>query len=176
MVGFVGANAKIKILFVGIFPSSPCGSTVTSLWLCRLFGVHPFLHLLIPGRRIDRMTVTWFQVSPPRGVLMPRSVSSSARAKGLAPHRFEDRPEIGITGRCGFGDHLADFGVAENDAASPCAAHRPHMGRISPPILSINLLKYQQFISVNCFRSPIRSPNPTDLAGFAGSSRLEEPG
>src|SRR6516225_12333752 len=38
-------------------------------------------------------------------------------AKGLAPHRFEDRPEIGITGRCGFGDHLAEARIAENDTA-----------------------------------------------------------
>ena len=37
---------------------------------------------LMPNRRIERMTVTWFQVSPPRGVLMPRS--------GPVPHRFQD--------------------------------------------------------------------------------------
>jgi hypothetical protein len=27
----------------------------------------------MPNRFIDRMTLTWFQVAPPRGVLMPRS-------------------------------------------------------------------------------------------------------
>jgi hypothetical protein len=68
---------------VGIFPSSPgVGPNVPTA------AVHL---LLMPNRRITRMIVTSFQVSritrmivtsfqvsPPRGVLMPRSVSASA--------------------------------------------------------------------------------------------------
>jgi FkbM family methyltransferase len=59
-----------------IFPS-PGGVGVTSLAAGR--STFALLHLAtIPNRRIDRMTVTWFQASPPRGVLMPRLVNASA--------------------------------------------------------------------------------------------------
>jgi hypothetical protein len=35
-------------------------------------------------------------------------------------HLFQDRPQGRVTGCCGFGDHLADVGIAENDTALLC--------------------------------------------------------
>jgi hypothetical protein len=46
---------------------------------CEPFGTFADTYLpVMPDRRIERITVTWFQVSPPRGVLMPRSVGACA--------------------------------------------------------------------------------------------------
>jgi hypothetical protein len=53
-----------------------------------------FFHLTVmPNRRIDRMTVTWFQVSPPSGVLMPGEAAALLKAA-----RTSSSVQVGVPG------------------------------------------------------------------------------
>ena len=62
-------------------PFPPVGGNVPMA----VVGVRPFLHLLMPSRRITRIIVTSFQVSPPRGVWgLLRDPPAPLRAPGCS--------------------------------------------------------------------------------------------
>ena len=65
-----GGVSKLGILCRDVFP--PRGGSAANVPLpCCELGVCPFLHFAaIPNRFIARITVTWFQTSPPRGVFV----------------------------------------------------------------------------------------------------------
>jgi hypothetical protein len=63
------------------------------------------------------MTVTWFQVSPPRGVLMPRSVSACAILRRVWGEDYEDFARRAAANPIGRNVKLAD--LADNCDLSP---------------------------------------------------------